>query len=724
MKFQQILRQNCFLTFFFLLFALAANAAEPSVWQVNTRAEVLKGDARGVSITDTGAIILAPRLTEVFNTGQSFVWSSAMDAAGNIYLGTGSDGRLFKVGADGKGALFADFNELDVTAVVVGRDGALFAATSPDGKVYRIDATGKADVYFDPADKYIWSLALMNDGGLAVGTGENGKIYRVRTANAAADSSLLFDSGETHIISLATDKQNNLIAGTDASGIVLRIAPDGKAFALLDAPAPLREIHDVSVAPDGSVYVLALSDSASASNTGAAGGTISGTGGASVTVTSTTVTDEATAATTPPRSRNDLTNTKSAIFRIAPDGGSEVVWSSTTVTGFSIYANQNGVLLGTSDKGRIYSITADGRETLLLQTNQGQISKIMSDGKRIFANSSNQGKLYQFGGDTLAEGSFESTVRDAKNSALWGRIWWRGGGNVQLQTRTGNTEKPDGTWSDWSAIYTDAGGAQIQSPKARFLQWRAILKNTAGAANLSEVNVSYQPQNIAPEILRIEILPTNVGLQSNPLPPSDPNIDNSGLDPSAFGLLPMQIVPPRRLYQRGARALQWTAEDRNADKLEYSVFYRATNEQNFRLLKSNLRENFYTLDGAALSDGSYVFKVAVSDAPSNPAGQNLTSERNSESIEIDNTPPTVTAQTPNASTVTFEAADGGSGLRRAEYSVNGQDWQIVYAADGISDSRAERYTVQIPATAGEQTISLRAFDANGNVGSFRVNVRR
>ena len=40
----------------------------------------LKGDARGVSISDTGMLMLAPRLTEVFNTEQAFIWSSAVDA--------------------------------------------------------------------------------------------------------------------------------------------------------------------------------------------------------------------------------------------------------------------------------------------------------------------------------------------------------------------------------------------------------------------------------------------------------------------------------------------------------------------------------------------------------------------------------------------------------------------------------------------------------------------
>jgi sugar lactone lactonase YvrE len=172
-----------------------------------------------------------------------------VDAQGNVYLGTGHDGRIYKVPPDGKGALLYDAAELDVTALVVGRDGALYAGTSPDGKVYRIGGDGKAADYFDPPDKYIWSLAILPDGALAVGTGDNGKLYRVREANAKPETSLLIDINETHVISLAVDAKGNLIAGTDPSGLVLRISPDGKAFALFDAP--LREIHALAPARTG-----------------------------------------------------------------------------------------------------------------------------------------------------------------------------------------------------------------------------------------------------------------------------------------------------------------------------------------------------------------------------------------------------------------------------------------------------------------------------------------
>lgn len=702
---------------------VAINASGPSVWSVNSKADVLRGDARGVSIDANGTISLAPKLTEVYRTGQPYIWSSVIDAAGNIYLGTGSEGRVFKVGPNGAGALLADFAELNVTALAIGRGGELFAATSPDGKVYRIDAGGKADVYFDPKEKYIWSLAMMIDGSLAVGTGEGGKIYRVRSANAAPEASMLFDTSDTHIIALAADNDGNLYAGTDSNGLVMRFGADGRPFALLDSP--LREIRQLAIGPDGSVYALALGESASSATPTAAPSP-------SATPENRTVMADGpspVAPQTPQKSRYDLANAKSAVYRILPDGGNDIIWSSPTVTGFSIYANQtgNGVLLGTSDKGRIYSIGSDAREALVLQSDANQISTIKSFGQNLFATSSNQGMLFRFGPETIAEATYESAVLDAKAAAAWGRIWWRSTGNVQIQTRSGNTEQADETWSPWAAV-TGSQSGQVASPKARYFQWRAVLRNTAGNASLSEVSVAFLPRNIAPEVLSITVLPTNIGLVANPPVQIDPNIELSGLEPAAFGVAASQVAP-RRVYLRGARSVQWTAEDRNGDKLVYDVYYKEAADAAYKPLASNISETFYTIDGQSLADGTYTIRIIAKDSPDNPAGQAASGERTSEPFEIDNTQPTVTAGQPQitgeTARIPFSASHKSSYLNRAEYSVNGGEWQTVYSDDGISDSPEERYTVEIPfRTSGEYTVTLRVFDAAGNVGNARAVVRR
>lgn len=736
------------LPLFLLIFALTcamARAGGPQVWETNSREELLKGEARGVSVTDTGALMLAPRFTQVFDTEQAYVWSSAADGAGNVYLGTGHDGRIYRVTPEGRGALLYDSAELDVTALAVGRDGALYAGTSPDGKVYRIGADGRAEVYFDPPDKYIWSLAVMAEGALAVGTGDQGKIYRVRAMGAKPEESLLVDIDETHVISLAVDRRGDLIAGTDPSGLVLRISPQGKAFAIFDSP--LREIHAIAPAADGSLYVLALSDAATSPRAPTSTPSQPSAGGAqpqgTATVTSTVV-EEGGAQTVQfgasgqqpqARSRNELTGARSAVFRLLADGGADVLWSSSTVTAFSLTPSSQGagVLVGTNDKGRIYSVTDDGRDTLLVQSSEDQISSFLVRGRDVLATSSNQGKLFRLAAEPSGEGTYESPVRDARFVASWGRISWRGRGAVELQTRSGNTERPDATWSDWSAPYREAQGSAVQSPRARFIQWRAVLRAPKGAANgestrVEGVSLAYLPRNVAPEVLSITTLPVGVALLPAIQIQTDPNIEAAGFDPSLIGPVPQ--VPPRRAFQRGAVSLQWQAEDRNGDTLEYAVYYRALGEGSSHLLKEKLRENFFTIDGAALGDGRYVFRVVASDAPDNAVGAALTGERTSEPVDVDNTPPVVrVAAEPKVAgervTLSFVVEDAGGTVKRADVSVDGGPWRTVYPDDGIPDSPRETFTLDLTlAGAGEHTVALRGLDASGNAGSARVVVKK
>lgn len=718
------MNKNSFVLILLLIFSISTFASEPLIWSVNSRDDIVKGNAKGVSINDNGSITLAPKLNEVYKTEQPFIWSSVVDNSGNVYLGTGGTGKIFKVDSSGKGTLFYDATELNVSALAVANDGTVFAGTSPDGKVYRINSSGSGSVYFEPKEKYIWSLAVLNDGSLAVGTGENGKIYKVENANANPANSLFFDTSETHIISMAKDKNGNLYAGTDSEGLVLRFSADGKPFALLDST--LREIHEISVASDGSVYVLALSESASVKepetdDKKAKPQTVS------VEKKKGTPAPAATAG----KSRYDLSSAKSAVYRILPDGGNDIIWNSDKITAFSILANpyKQGVLVGTADKGRVYSVTNDARETLLLQTDEEQVSTMTLRGNQVFATSSNQGNLYSFGNDTLAEGIYESPVLDAKSVANWGRIWWRSNGNVQIQTRSGNTAEANETWSSWSNALTNERGGQISSPKAQFFQWRAVLKGSNQTATVNEVNVSFLTRNIPPEVLSIEILPTNVGFAQNPPIFVDPNIKSLGLDPADFGI----VIPPvvaRKVFQSGAKSLQWKAEDRNGDKLIYSIYYREVGDANFKLLRENLTNTFFTIDGLALADGRYIFKIVAKDSPSNPISQSLKGERVSEPFDIDNTSPTVSViGTPQINgenvRIIFDAKETSSYITRAEYNVDGGEWKPVYANDGISDSQNERFTVNMKLKdAGQYSVGIRVFDSSGNTGNVRILVRK
>jgi sugar lactone lactonase YvrE len=741
------------------MLAATSLAGGPIFWEVSKQDDVVKGDARGVSIDEDGAITLAPTFDLVYDTKEAYIWSSAIDAAGNIYLGTGHEGRIFKVSPSGEGKLLYDSPELDVTAITTDPQGNVYAGTSPDGKVYKITPDGKESVLYDPPDKYIWSLLFdPNTTTLYVGTGNKGIIYKVDSAGKAAK---LVDTSETNIVSLGLAKNGDLIAGTDPSGLVLRVSPAGKLFALYDSP--LQEIHNLAIAPDGSIYALGINQQAGAQQRRSSVGVSSSTSVSSEGVITISSSDDQESTSAPTSgSTTDLSTilsqgkgqarsaegAKSAVIHIMPDGTSDLMWSSRDVVGFGLkLLGQGRVLVGTGSKGRIYSISPNHNATLLIQSPEDQTSTIIGAGSDLFATSSNLGKLYRIGKQTVTEGTYTSTVRDAKFVADWGTATWRGTGDIRLETRTGNTESPDSTWSDWSPTLTKAG-QQISSPKARFIQWRALIKSASGpsshvgadtkkargesrmaertgqTAALESVTLAYLPRNQSPEISSAVVLPAGVALQEMPVT-IDPSVASSGLDPALFGV--SMNVPPRRYYQKGARSLVWQASDPNDDTLVFKVLYRSLGDTEWHLLADNVTTSYYTVDGNRLPDGSYIFKVQASDSPSNPANLALSAELVTEVVEVDNTPPAINTGKPvisgRTADVTFDATDTTSKILRAEYSIDGGPWSLVFPVDGIADSPHE--TFKVTATfdkPGEHVIAFRCSDASSNVGTSKVTL--
>jgi sugar lactone lactonase YvrE len=725
----------------------SAIATGPVFWEISKQDDVLKGDARGVSIAENGTITLAPAFKLIYDTKEAYIWSSATDASGNIYLGTGHEGRIFKVTPAGEGKLLYDAPELDVTALATDPQGNLYAGTSPNGKIYKITPDGTESVFYAPSDKYVWSLVFdPSSSTLYAGTGNKGVIYKI---DATGKASVLVNTHETNIVSLALDKNGNLLAGTDPSGLVLRVSPNGKSFALFDSP--MQEIHSLLVAADGSIYALGVSPqggapAAKASSVGVSTTTSLSNEGV-ITISAgdeqeeTPARVELSAAPGQTQSRSKTDGARSALFRILPDGGSDVYWRSNDTVGFALKPLPDGrVLVGTGSKGRIYQIGADRSHTLLVQSPEDQTSTIIAVGDNLYATSSNLGRLYRIGRESVTEGTYVSPVRDTRFAGKWGVITWRGAMAVELQTRSGNTETPDATWSDWSAVYRNASGDQITSPRARFIQWRAILRSSAGnqasatrsgdgadgtksgGAQLQSVVVAYLPRNQAPDVTSVTVMAPGVAFQEMPMT-IDPSIASSGLDPQLFGVA--TNVPPRRFYQKGARTLTWQASDPNEDTLSYKVFYRTLAESEWHLLADGVSQTYYTIDGNRLPDGTYLFKVIASDEPSNPRESALTDDKITDAIEIDNTPPVIKTTGPTISgktaEVVFDATDSTSRIVRGEYSVDGGSWQLIFPVDGVADSAHETFKVRVTFDkSGEHLIAFRCSDSSSNVGSAKI----
>ena len=717
------------------LLALAAisPASQTKTWQESDYSDFEKGTLRNLSLRSDGLLTLAPQFREVFDSSSAYLWALAQDSAGNLYTGGGTGAKLYRISPTGQKKTLAEFDALEVHAIAI-RNNEVFVSTAPDGKVYKVAPSGKSEVFYDPKTKYIWALAFDSKGNLFVATGDQGEIHRV---TPDGKGSVFFRSEESHARSLAVDAQDNVIVGTEPNGLVIRVSPAGEGFVLYEMPK--KEVTAVAVAKDGSIYAAGVGTKP-ASSPSLPPPQVS-VPPATATPGAATVVVQRVSAPAPATFSPAAGSVPggSDVYRIHRDGRPQKIWTHAQDVVYALgFDSQGHTLIGTGNKGSIYRLDKDNLYTVLVTASPTQITGFCAglDGKT-YAATGNVGKVFEIGSHLENEGYIESDVFDAGMFALWGRVTFTAeanGGRVAVSTRTGNLDRPVQNWSPWSAAIASPEGARTSSPPARFLQWKATL--TAGAGHspeLESVEVAYLPKNVAPRVDAIEFTPANYKFPA----PSTPSTTPSTISLPAMGKSAHSDTSsssdststPSMTYAKGFVGTRWAASDENGDGLIYTVHIRGVKEKEWKLLKDKVREKYLSWDSTAFPDGEYRLRITASDLPGNPPDQALTSQRESEVILIDNTPPRISALSAARNgakvNVRWRATDALSVVSKAEYSVDGCDWLLTSPTTKLSDSRELDYELTLDnISAGEHTIAVRVQDEYDNQSADKIVVRQ
>lgn len=722
-------------------FSSLSIAAQPQFWEIEGARELLAGDADGVSIDSEGRLRLAPELRALPDPEAPFVWSLARSGRDVLFLGTGNDGKVFRV-EKGEARLFFDAPELEVHALAA-RDGKLYVGTSPDGKVHAVSPDGTSTTFFDPPERYVWALAFDPEGRLLVATGADGRVHRVE---AGGKSEVLLTTPEAHVTALHVGEDGTVHAGTSPGGILYRVDPAGKVLVLHDSP--YREVKALDVGPRGDVYAALVEGKEREERPAAT--PVPAAAAAAVPVTEVTVTESFTvvgpagpAPVTPspaPPSRPEPPRggNKGALVRIPASGEVDTLWSSTEEMPQSILAVEGGALLGTGDKGKVYRVLDDRTWVMLADLPAEQATALLAVGGGATAiATSNPGGVHVLGARPGPRGTLVSKVKDAEAVSRWGLVRWQAsappGTAIELATRSGDTSSPDDTWSPWSAPLGRAEGEPIPSPAARYLQARVTLSGKDGATPLLEsATAAYLQRNLRPLVTSITVhgpgevfqKPISVTgeveiLGAEPGPPPEPR---PGV---AARPLPAPVGPySRKLYQKGMQTVSWKAEDPNGDQLSFDVAYRRVGDPRTHLLRRGAFEPVVAWDTTTVPSGRYVVRVSVTDSPGNPDAQALDSSKESEPFAVDNTPPQVTATLGKNGRLRATVRDDSSVVRRTEHSIDGGRWEEVHPVDGIADGLEESFDLSLPKglDAGPHVVVVRATDLLGNVATARVEI--
>ena len=700
-----------------LLAACLASAGHAEQTRTATSAaiELPHGDAAGVAVTSRGRLFAAPVLSPWSKAPDGAdpaqVLAIAVDRSGAVLLATGPDGQVLRVAGGGETKVFFRADEPLVTALLVLPSGDLLAASAPGGKIYKVSPDGKGAVWADTDERYVWAMLPGPADSVYAATGDRGRLLKL---DAKGRSTILFDADEPHLVSLAAAAGDGVYAGGSGHGLVYRIDGQGHA-AVLYADDDLPEAKAVVVEPGGGVLVALDAAPAPEKRLPAVRIRMAGGGGTGASRGERGDLEDLDARDggslsgviegLPSRDDSDEgVRLRGRVVRIAPSGGVTELWKSATEAPFALALDGGGKpIFGTGEPARLWRVE-DATETALLATlGEAQATAIAPAGGALVLATSNPAAAYRLDRAPAAAGTYVALPVDAGGIARWGTASWRvegTGGSVDLSTRTGNSEDPDGTWSPWSTPSTDAAGSAIHSPDGRYLQWRLRFPAGATTPRVSSVSVTYAPRNRAPTLRDFRVDPPSgaVGAKATfRWSAADPDGDPVSVD--------IQI------RKRGTDA--WTAAAHYDPPPPMAGEAPSGGD-------SGSREGKVIWDASGVDEGVYDVRAVASDQPSNPPGEGLTWAADLPiPARVDHTPPVITSKRVDGA-VEVLVTDSGSAVVRLEVLEGTRVVASPRCADGVCDGTRESFRIAKEDAGAPGTRTLRATDAAGNTAEEPV----
>ncbi len=669
--------------------AVAVSLASASAWAGSTRSFVLdsantleEGKLEGTMVRSDGSITRGVTTRRTDLPGIASAKSLLVAADGSAYVGTGNDGKIFQH-QNGVAKLFAETKQVMVTSLARDQKGTLYAGTLPKGKIFAIDPSGKTREFSSPKDaEHVWAL-VYDDAKktLFAATGPNGQIFAI-DANGKAE--VYYDAEATHIMSLVRDEGGMLYAGTSDQALVLRLRAVGRADVVYDFDG--NEVTALAVKKGVVVAAANFFPKTPTSKPS----TPATTGDQNSPQSSTPAPSSASSNDRPQPGKGQL-------YRVDGDGRADKLFTSEAGHITSVeWGDDDALYVGTGKEGHIHRVQSDHTHALWVDVDERQVLAMSLRGKKPTFVTGDGAAIYEVETGPARQSHWTSKVLDAGTTARFGQLAFRGQGKLSFSTRSGNTDKADGSWSEWSPPLSAAG--PIGSPGARFLQVRASLETPD--ARVFAIEAFYLPQNQSALVSEVNAEPPRV---KNDKPGA-----RSGGSSSIY-------------------KLRWKAENPDGDSLRYRLSYKREENPTWRALVREsevLTATEYAWDTEGVPDGYYRVRVEASDELDNPTPMARKGSGESEPFLVDNHPPSVRELRVAGAQLTGRAVDDLGPISKLEYTPDGMEWFLMFPQDGLFDRSEERFVLPLTLLPkGNLIVVVRATDARGNVASSEINVQ-
>jgi hypothetical protein len=426
------------------------------------------------------------------------------DASGRLLAGISGDKvRLCRFESDKMETIFQNDESKYIFAIAVDNAGNIFLGTGPKGRVYRLDAAGaNPQVIYESRDKNILSLAIGKDGYIYAGSDTRGVIYKIEPHGNK--TTVLYDSEQPEIAALLFGPASKSPGVTDPNSA----EPTIYAAATL-AQVVQAQTQFASSAAEG------LSSGRPETDADKKPSGTNSDGGQKLEIANT---QEGTSAKTepssPPVRRTTRAATSSHLYQINKDGFVTDVFTENVVL-LCMTLQDGSIYLGTGNTGQVFCIEpALERQSVIFEDKQAtQITAITADQKDLYLGSANPAKIIKLTPGYSKEGIYISDLIDAEQPAQWGKLQLDAdipaGCKVFAASRSGNVKDVnDPTFSSWSELQEITQPVQLQCPLGRFCQYKLVLRsdNSSRTPLIREVAVASTIPNLAPKVNSVDVV--------------------------------------------------------------------------------------------------------------------------------------------------------------------------------------------------------------------------
>jgi len=443
------------------------------VWS-QTDDSAFKGGTRdGIIVDSWGRMFPGFKETTVVPLNTLRAWS-AVWSKGAIYIGGTNKVYKWTPGSSACEEVAKFENSVAVPALAADSKGRIYASVAPGGRVVALDGSKVTEVA-KLSEPLVTSLVVDDEDTLYAGVTDSGKIYKLTAGGAPV---ALADTGDAHVLSMFFDKPTGRIyVGCGEDGNVYSVSKTGQLRAEYHSDEHL--VTGVCKSKGGDLFI-----------------TTAGTG---------------------------------RLVRICTTGETFDLATSEAFYTLFYHKETDSIFAGDAEG----DITQIQEEPLTKQsffvpvkhTEQEAVIGLCADGgNQVFAISSNLPSVLGFAvkPDSAV---FTSPVKDASRNAHWSMLRVYGSFNevrsdlekaVAVETRAGETVRPDHTWGAWTPAVNTSEGYLIKSKDSRYLQYRlrwlgglgSDLDGTFPAGRdsvIGRVTVTFLPTNIRPRFSTVSL---------------------------------------------------------------------------------------------------------------------------------------------------------------------------------------------------------------------------